>query len=162
MAKSETRWDTETLIWKSKTKTWKFSENPSPRLCMKKTAPKTSFCKNPSQFENSNIWESETQRNTRKQDFETHSKRLWDFKIGTEISETLNFLGIIRHPLLCEAVIVIVWLKVRLAAVGLTWLLLVCEKSKFWLSPFFFLLSFLFFSLQWLTFYWACLQLKNI
>ena len=45
------------------------------------------------------IRESETQRNTRKRDFETLSKRLRDFKIGTKISETLNFPDTIRHPL---------------------------------------------------------------
>ena len=44
------------------------------------------------------IRESETQRNTRKRDFETHSKRLRDFEIGTKISETLNFPDTIRHP----------------------------------------------------------------
>ena len=42
--------------------------------------------------------EYETQRNTRKRDFETHSKRLRDFEIGTKISETLNFRDTIRHP----------------------------------------------------------------
>ena len=45
------------------------------------------------------IRESETQRNAKKRDFETHSKRLRDFEIGTQISETLNFLSTIRHPL---------------------------------------------------------------
>ena len=45
------------------------------------------------------IRESEMQRSARKQDFETHSKRLRDFEIGTTISETLNFLDTIRHPL---------------------------------------------------------------
>ena len=44
------------------------------------------------------IRESETKRNTRKQDFDTHSKHLRDFEIGTKISRTLNFPGTIRHP----------------------------------------------------------------
>ena len=47
------------------------------------------------------IRDSETQRNTRKRDFETHSKRLRDFEIGTKFSETLNFpAGAIRPPTL--------------------------------------------------------------
>ena len=36
--KSETRRDAETLVWKSETETRKFQQNPSPRLCTKKTA----------------------------------------------------------------------------------------------------------------------------
>ena len=46
------------------------------------------------------IRESETQRNARKRDFETHSKRLRDLvlEIGTQISETLNFPGAFATP----------------------------------------------------------------
>ena len=44
------------------------------------------------------IRESETQRSTRKRDFETHLKRVRDFEIGSQISETPNFPGTIRHP----------------------------------------------------------------
>ena len=44
------------------------------------------------------IRESELQRSTRKQDFETHSKRHWDFEIGTKITETPNFSGAIHLP----------------------------------------------------------------
>ena len=44
------------------------------------------------------IQESRMQRNTRKQDFETHLKRLRDFEIGTKNPETLDFLGTLRHP----------------------------------------------------------------
>ena len=47
MVKSEICRDAETLVWKSETKTWKFWQNPSLRLCTKKTEPETSFCENP-------------------------------------------------------------------------------------------------------------------
>ena len=47
---------------------------------------------------NSRIRDAKKIRNTRKRDFETHSKRLRDFEIGTKISETLNFPDTIRHP----------------------------------------------------------------
>ena len=43
-------------------------------------------------------FESEMQSNTRKRDFETHSKYVRDFEIGTKFSKTLNFPGTIYHP----------------------------------------------------------------
>ena len=50
------------------------------------------------------IRETETRRNSRKRDFETHSKRLQDSEIGKKISETLNFPGTIRHPYIRDVV----------------------------------------------------------